>query len=137
VGDDELADLLLRAARALRRGHRDALEPLGLAPSQARALRVILRAETPLRMTDLADRLGIVPRSATTLVDALETVGLVRRAEDPGSRRSVLVQPTAEGLAVQDRLRAARRQAAEELFAPLTEAQRETLRGLLGTIQGE
>jgi DNA-binding MarR family transcriptional regulator len=88
-------------------------------------------------MTDLADRLGIVPRSATTLVDALETVGLVRRAEDPGSRRSVLVQPTAEGLAVQDRLRAARRQAAEELFAPLTEAQRETLRGLLGTIQGE
>jgi DNA-binding MarR family transcriptional regulator len=137
VGDDELADLLLRAARALRRGHRDALEPLGLTPSQARALRVILKADTPLRMTDLADHLGIVPRSATTLVDALAAVGLVRRAEDPGSRRSVLVQPTAEGLAVQDRLRAARRQAAGELFAPLTESQRETLRSLLGTIQGE
>jgi DNA-binding MarR family transcriptional regulator len=70
-------------------------------------------------------------------VDSLETVGLVRRAEDPGSRRSVLVQPTAEGLAVRDRLRAARRQAAEELFAPLTEIQRETLQSLLATIQGE
>jgi DNA-binding MarR family transcriptional regulator len=88
-------------------------------------------------MTDLADRLGIVPRSATTLVDALEAVGLVRRAEDPGSRRSVLVQPTAEGLAVQDRLRAARRQAAGELFAPLTEVQRETLLSLLAMILEE
>jgi DNA-binding MarR family transcriptional regulator len=94
VGDDELADLLLRAARALRHGHKEALGPLGLAPSHARALRVILRADTPLRMTDIADRLGIVPRSATTLVDALETVGLVQRVEDPDSRRSVLVRPT-------------------------------------------
>ncbi|MEO5878135.1 MAG: MarR family transcriptional regulator [Streptosporangiaceae bacterium] len=136
MGDDELAELLLRAARSLRRGHRDAFEPLGLSPSQARALRVILKAASPPRMTDLAERLGIVPRSATTLVDALEAAGLVRRADDPASRRSVLVVPTTEGLAVRDRLREARRRAAEDLFAPLSTAQRETLRGLLDSITG-
>ena len=75
----QLADLFQRLMRRLRRAQAERLAPLGLTPAQERALRTITRSEEPLRMTELADQLGIVPRSVTTVVDALEQAGLVRR----------------------------------------------------------
>ena len=68
----QLADLLQRHTRRLRRSQAQRLAPLGLTPAQERALRIITRSEEPLRMTELADHLGIVPRSVTTVIDALE-----------------------------------------------------------------
>jgi DNA-binding MarR family transcriptional regulator len=129
----QLADLLHGLTKRLRRAQADGLAPLGLTPAQARALRVIARNEDeePLRMTELADRLGIVPRSLTTVVDALEEAGLVRREIDPRNRRAILLRLTERGAAVRDDLREARRRAAEDLFAPLSAADRETLAGLL------
>jgi DNA-binding MarR family transcriptional regulator len=136
MADDDpvqLADLLHGLTRRLRRGQVDGLAPLGLTPAQGRALRVIARYEDeePLRMTELADRLGIVPRSLTTVIDALEEAGLVRREIDPRNRRAILLRLTERGAAVRDDLREARRRAAEELFAPLSAADRKALAGLL------
>jgi DNA-binding MarR family transcriptional regulator len=127
----QLADLLHRLTRRLRRAQAERLAPLGLTPAQERALRLITRSEEPPRMTELADRLGIVPRSLTTVIDALEEAGLVRREIDPSNRRAILLRLTDEGAAVRDELREARRRAAEDLFAPLTAGDRETLAGLL------
>ena len=56
----QLADLLHRLTRRLRRGQAQQLAPLGLTPAQERALRVITRGDEPRRMTELADQLGIV-----------------------------------------------------------------------------
>ncbi|GAA3196071.1 MarR family winged helix-turn-helix transcriptional regulator [Actinocorallia longicatena] len=133
----QLADLLMRAARRIRHGQSDALAPLGLNPSQARALRVVLRAEAPLRMSDLAARLGIVPRSATTIVDALEAAELLTRVPDPANRRSTLLRPTPRALEVGEALRAARREAAEALFTRLDEGQRAELGELLTLLAEE
>jgi DNA-binding MarR family transcriptional regulator len=130
----QLAELFLRAARRMRRNQADRLAPLGLTPAQSRALRVIARDEAPLRMVDLAARLEVVPRSVTTVVDALEAAGLVRRAADPANRRSTLIMLTPAGYAVRARLHEARRQAAEDLFAPLSTRQREALRDLLAEL---
>jgi DNA-binding MarR family transcriptional regulator len=130
----QLADLLHRLTRRLRRSQAERLAPLGLTPAQERALRVISRSDEPLRMTELADRLGIVPRSLTTVVDALEEAGLVRREIDPRNRRAILLHLTDQGTAVRDELREARRRAAEGLFAPLSEDDRETLAGLLARL---
>ena len=55
------------------------------------------RADEPLRMSDLADRLGIVPRSATTVVDALESAGLATRATDPANHAAALHMVTMQG----------------------------------------
>lgn len=132
--ESELADLFLRASRRMRRHQVERLAPLGLTPAQARALRVIVGDGAPLRMVDLADRLGIVPRSVTTLVDALESAGLVTRTPDPANRRSLLVLPTERGRATRERMAAARLEAVEELLAPLSAEQRETLRELLTVI---
>ena len=85
-------------------------------------------------MTELADRLGIVPRSLTTVVDALEEAGLVTREIDPRNRRAILLRLTDRGAAVRDELREARRRAAEDLFAPLPVADRELLGGLLARL---
>jgi DNA-binding MarR family transcriptional regulator len=133
--ESDLGELFLRAARRIRRGQVAGLAPLGLTPAQGRTLRTIDKMGRPPRMTELAERLDIVPRSVTTLVDALETAGLVRRAPDPANRRSTLIMLTTEGERTLVKMREARLRAADELFAPLTAAQRQTLRDLLSTLE--
>jgi DNA-binding MarR family transcriptional regulator len=130
----QLADQVHRLTRRLRRAQAERLAPLGLTPAQERALRLITRGDEPPRMTELAERLGIVPRSLTTVVDALEEAGLVRREIDPRNRRAILLRLTDQGAAVRDGLREARRRAAEDLFAPLTAEDRKTLAGLLARL---
>ena len=135
----QLADLLQRLTRRLRRAQAERLAPLGLTPAQERALRMITRSdsEEPPRMTELADRLGIVPRSLTTVIDALERAGLVRREIDPRNRRAILLHLTDRGTAVRDDMREARRRAAEDLFAPLLADDRKALAELLGRLDEE
>jgi DNA-binding MarR family transcriptional regulator len=129
----QLADLLHGLTRRLRREQAEGLAPLGLTPAQARALRIITRSEDgePLRMTELAERLGIVPRSVTTVVDALEEAGLVRREIDPRNRRAILLRLTERGEGAREDLRQARRRAAEELFGQLSAEDRNALGDLL------
>jgi DNA-binding MarR family transcriptional regulator len=133
----QLADLLQRLTRRLRRAQADRLAPLGLTPAQERALRIVTRSEEPLRMTELADRLGIVPRSVTTVIDALEQAGLVRRETDPRNRRAIRLHLTDRGRAVRDDMREARRRAAEDLFAPMSAEDRKALAELLSLLDEE
>ncbi|MFE3194230.1 MarR family winged helix-turn-helix transcriptional regulator [Nocardia sp. NPDC059240] len=139
--DDDLAELFFRSTKRLRRTQSARLAPLGLTPAQARALRIIGRfdehADEPLRMSALADHLGIVPRSATTVVDALVTAGLVARETDPANRRATLVTPTTAGRKVLAEMSQARRDAAGEMFAALSSDQRHALRDLLATLVGD
>lgn len=135
--DSDLPELFLRTSKRIRRNQMARLSPLGLTPAKARALRIIGYADRPPRMTELAERLDIVPRSATTVVDALESAGLVARAPDPDNRRATLVTVTDSGLDALDRMARARREAAAEVFATLTAAQRETLRALLAALDAD
>jgi DNA-binding MarR family transcriptional regulator len=130
----QLADLLHQLNRRLRRAQAERLAPLGLTPAQERALRLMTRSEQPLRMTELADQLGIVPRSLTRVIDTLEQAGLVHREIDPRNRRATLLHLTERGKGVRDDMRQARRRAAEDLFAPLSVEERKTLTELLTMI---
>ncbi|MFD8687416.1 MarR family winged helix-turn-helix transcriptional regulator [Streptomyces sp. NPDC059651] len=129
--DGVLAEQLLRLTRRLQRIQSRQLEPIGITPAQFRLLRTVAHCEGPPRMADLAQRLDVVPRAVTTLVDGLEAGGRVRRIPDPDSRRVVRIEITEEGIATLRSLRSARRAAAEEILAPLTADQREVLGGLL------
>jgi len=133
----QLADQVFRLTRRLRHAQAEQLAPLGLTPAQERALRMITRSEEPPRMAEIADRLGIVPRSLTTVIDSLEAVGLVRREIDPRNRRAILLHLTERGAAVRDDLREARRRAAEELFAPLSAGDRKALGELLAALDSD
>lgn len=131
-----LAEQLLRLTRRVHRIQKRHLEQCGLAitPAQSRLLRTLAHYGSPPRMADLAERLEVVPRAVTTLVDGLEASGRVRRMPDPGNRRVVRIEMTDEGREVLRELRRARRTAAEEILAPLTDGQREVLGGLLDTL---
>ncbi|MEV4967275.1 MarR family winged helix-turn-helix transcriptional regulator [[Kitasatospora] papulosa] len=129
--DGMLAEQLLRLTRRLQRIQSRQLEPIGITPAQFRLLRTTAHYDGAPRMADLAERLDVVPRAVTTLVDGLEASGRVRRAPDPTNRRVVRVEITEEGRAVLRSMRAARKAAAEEILAPLTAEQREVLGGLL------
>ncbi|MFG2587991.1 MarR family transcriptional regulator [Streptomyces sp. NBC_01166] len=129
--DGMLAEQLLRLTRRLQRIQSRQLEPIGITPAQFRLLRTTAHYDGAPRMADLAERLDVVPRAVTTLVDGLEASGRVRRAPDPANRRVVRIEITEEGRAVLRSMRAARKAAAEEILAPLTAEQREVLGGLL------
>jgi len=134
--DALLAEQLLRLTRRVHRIQKRHLEQssLGITPAQSRLLRTLAHFGSPPRMADLADRLEVVPRAVTTLVDGLEASGKVRRVPDPTNRRVIRIEVTDEGRAALRALRGARRAAAEEILAPLTDEQREILGGLLGTL---
>src|SRR2546421_3205740 len=92
-----LADQLLRLTRRLHRTQKQYLQPLGITPAMSRLLRAVSHSEEPPRMVDLAQRLDVVPRAVTTLVDGLESYGMVRRVADPKNRRVVRVELTEQG----------------------------------------
>ena len=121
-----LPELLMRAARMLRRRLADVLEPWELSPHQARAL-AALDAAGGLRVSDLARSLRIAPRSATEVVDSLAARGLAERGADPGDRRAVLVGLTDSGVAVRRDVEAARAADAEAFFGLLGAGDRDAL----------
>ncbi|SEC45234.1 DNA-binding transcriptional regulator, MarR family [Streptomyces sp. 2231.1] len=134
--DGLLAEQLLRLTRRVHRIQKRHLEEreLGVTPAQSRLLRTLAHYGSPPRMADLAERLEVVPRAVTTLVDGLEANGKVRRAPDPANRRAIRIELTDEGRATLRELRGARRSAAEEILAPLTQKERQVLGVLLDTL---
>jgi len=132
-----LADQLLGLSRRLHRAQRRLMEPLGVTPAQSRLLRALAHCAEPPRMADLAQRLEVVPRAVTSLVDALEERGLVRRVPDPDNRRVIRIELRDEGARVLRDLRQARRTAAAELLSPLDDGQRAALTALLAVLDDE
>ncbi|QLJ01800.1 MarR family transcriptional regulator [Streptomyces sp. NEAU-sy36] len=134
--DGLLAEQLLRLTRRVHRIQKRHLEgrDLGVTPAQSRLLRTLAHYGSPPRMADLAERLEVVPRAVTTLVDGLEASGMVRRAPDPSNRRVTRIELTDDGRAILRELHRARRSAAEEILAPLTEKERQVFGVLLDAL---
>src|SRR5215469_18410824 len=88
-----------------------------------------------LRMNELSTALGVVPRTVTTIIDALENDRMVARLADPADRRATLLEITEEGLGQLRRLRALHDAAAAELFDVLTPAEKQQLASLLRRLQ--
>ncbi|WP_369184005.1 MarR family winged helix-turn-helix transcriptional regulator [Streptomyces sp. Y1] len=129
----ELADAMTRAIKRIRRRTGERLDPYGITPGQARALRTLAHApgcELPdraMRLSDLADKLHIAPRSATTVVDALEEAGLVERSPDPADRRAVRILLTEAGRAAVERIGRVRDEVAQEYFGEVSPADQAVL----------
>lgn len=85
----------------------------------------------PLRMSDLAGRLGIGQSAVTPVVDRLEARGLARRTRSAADRRVWRVELTPEGEQVFAEEDAVYRQVAAAMLAPLDAGERATLAALL------
>jgi DNA-binding MarR family transcriptional regulator len=130
AGDETLPEAFWSVARQLRGMSQETLAPWDITPSYLRALRV-LRRHGMMRLSELSDHLHIAPRSATEVVDALESRGLVQRRPDPGDRRATLVEVTEHGASVLDAIRAARGTETERVFGRLSQTDRAHLARIL------
>jgi DNA-binding MarR family transcriptional regulator len=106
-------------------------ESHGLSESRLRVLMALYfspERRRPLR--ELAEVLGVVPRTVTDLVDVLERDGLIRRIHDTADRRSIHAQLTDAGA---ERVKAIRRDAVSQqtaFFASFDQGQLADLRHL-------
>ncbi|PWD50985.1 MarR family transcriptional regulator [Serinibacter arcticus] len=129
------ADLILEAARGLRRTWGDGLAAHDLSPHESRALRVVVRScggdGSAPRLADIATALRIAPRSATEVVDRLVARGLVERRPSAGDRRAVEVVPTPTGLEEHTAVERSWGEAAVRFLEPLDDGERAALASLL------
>ena len=72
-----------------------------------------------IRMSDLAAKLGIQPRTVTQFVDALEQEKLLVRVPDPDDRRATFLQLTESAPPLMIQARAAMSESAEKVLASL------------------
>jgi DNA-binding MarR family transcriptional regulator len=96
--------------------HAPELNALELTMSQTKAM-YLLVAAGPLRMSELAHRLGVTNSTATGQVDRLVELGLLERHEDPADRRQVVVHATAHGTATLERFRELNSRRMREMLA--------------------
>jgi DNA-binding MarR family transcriptional regulator len=130
ASDETLSEAFWSVARRLRETSQEFLAPWDITPGQLRALRV-LRRQGPMRLSALSEDLRIAPRSATEVVDALESRGLAERRPDPGDRRATLAELTGHGADVLEAIRDARGAEAERFFTRLSQADRDDLARIL------
>jgi len=132
---DIVVDELYLTANRLRAFVESRLREHGTSVARLRALRILARAEEPVRMRDLSDMLGVAARTATTVVDSLEREGLVERVRHPSDRRAFLLGLTEAGRERHREAEEIDRVALAEATARLTERDRGQLRELLARIR--
>lgn len=123
----------LRAEILRRRTETGRFGDAELTTPQALALRTIA-LDGPLRMTALAERLGVSVATASRTVDALASRELVKRETDPDDARAVNVLATARGRREQRARRERFVDALAELLEELSEAERRRLGEALETL---
>ena len=85
----------------------------------------------PLRLNDLATRIGTSAPTASRTVDTLDDLGLVARETDPADRRAVRIELTPAGRRLVDERKARAAAAFEPAVGALTGPDRKQLLDLL------
>ena len=93
-------------ARKLEREWTLAFKPLGLTPSQAFMLRVILDKPGSYQNT-LAKEMNITKPTASRGLDGLVSLGLIERVPSENDAREIEVHPTKKAKAMKDSINAA------------------------------
>jgi DNA-binding MarR family transcriptional regulator len=97
-----------------------------LTPSQISVLFTIVR-NGPLGLSDVAALESLNPTMLSRFIGQLTDAGLIRRTADPDDRRAALVEATAQGRRLRERIHRERTSALQRYFDELDESQRETL----------
>ena len=129
----EVVGTLMRLMHAIRRGQRMRYGERDLSGPRSRLLAAVAESR-PVRMGDLAGRLGLTARTITTLVDALEQEGLIERQADPTDRRATLIDMTPIGCRYYDHVSVGLSELAEQIVGPLSAEEQRRLLDLLSRL---
>jgi DNA-binding MarR family transcriptional regulator len=98
----------------------------GLTPSEISVLFTVVRFG-PLRLSELAEIERLNPTMLSRIAAQLADSGLIRRSADPGDRRAALVQASAAGRRMRERIHRERTRALDAHVQELDEAERVVL----------
>lgn len=98
----------------------------GLTPSEISVLFTIVRFG-PLRLSEVAEIERLNPTMLSRIAAQLTDAGLIRRSADPGDRRAALVQASAAGRRMRERIHRERTRALDAHVQELDESQRDAL----------
>jgi DNA-binding MarR family transcriptional regulator len=90
-----------------------------------------LKEEGTMTQSQLTEKLGIQPGSASEVLGKLEAAGLILRTPNPEDRRTADIRLTPEGQTQAEAAADRRQMRHEEMFQGLTQAEQETLLELL------
>jgi DNA-binding MarR family transcriptional regulator len=125
--------LLFRLGRTQSNLFVDALEPLGMRPKHFALMNLADLSEGSSQQ-ELGRKLGLDSSGLVSVIDDLESQGLVERRRDANDRRRYAIHLTRAGKTKLSRAREAVKLRADELLAPLSEDERETLHDLLARV---
>ena len=130
----ELAFLLVDAGRKLNDAYDLSMKPLGLTRSQWRVVAYVSR--TPgVSQTELAESIECSRMAITSLLDRMQSKGLVERREVENDRRVRAVFLTDKGSALVRQMNKTAVRVLEQVFAGTTPADRQQLQQLLETLK--
>lgn len=93
---NELSQLIIELYDKISSWEHAVVKKSGLSPAQMHTLEIIGYHE-PLRMKDLAEKMGITTGTLTVMIDRLEKGDLVARQPHPTDRRSYIIALTDTG----------------------------------------
>ena len=129
-----LSYLLRQAQVALAQQLSEVLQEFGLTPSQYTVLSIVKEHPEGISSAALARRLGVAPQSSNEIVGSLERMDLIRRAEDSGHRRILLVCLTSKGAALLAKCDKHVDRFEQKFYGGLSSAEQALLRKLLVTV---
>lgn len=139
-GRADLADAVLTASRVLVAvAARSLAEEVSVSLPQYRAL-VVLASQGAQRPVDLAQALSVDPSTATRMCDRLEAKALITRRRDAGDRRTVVLDLSAAGRQLVDRVTLRRRKEIGQILSAVDPKERANLVGaftVFGKAAGE
>lgn len=134
MSDDQfLTHLFVEFHEKLSSWEASVVEGKGLTTTQMHTLE-ILGVHGPLRMKELADRLGVTTGTLTIQADRLEKKGLIRRVPHPTDRRSNVIEMTSTGQTLFEEHNRLHLELTREITSGLDETQRKGLSQCLDLI---
>jgi DNA-binding MarR family transcriptional regulator len=133
--DDGLMLAVMKSARHIQDRLEAVLESVSLTPAKYQALDALVKAGTPMALSELAGSLRCVRSNITQLADRLELDGLVKRVDDASDRRAIRAVVTSLGVERHEAGSAALSELQAEIGSSTTSADRlhvvEVLSGIL------
>src|SRR3954470_22744548 len=125
--------LLIKLGRITMHRFTEALEPFGIRPRHVAAL-IELRDRGELTQQSLCGQLHLDPTNLVAILNELEDRGYATRRRDPEDRRRHIVQVTAKGLKVIDKVSEVMSSVDDDLMAGFDAGEREQVARLLAAM---
>ncbi len=138
----KLSHQLVELYEKLSSWEQDVVKSSGLSPAQMHTIEIVGHGAegahgAPLRMKELAKKMGVTTGTLTVMIDRLEQQGLLKRTPHETDRRSYLIALTEKGQTLFAEHHQYHLRLTEEITATLSEEEQRLFSGVLGKIIGQ